>query len=49
MDGKYTLAQAMRFRLVGARKFLRYPEDKFPGTWMLGDATRLIFKHLPDN
>ena len=38
MEGKYSLAQAMRFRLVGGREFLRYPEEKFPGTWILGDS-----------
>lgn len=38
MDGKYTLPQAMRFRLVGAREFLRFPEEKFPGSWIFGDS-----------
>ena len=32
MSGKYTLPQAMRFRLVGAREFLRFPEKKYPGS-----------------
>lgn len=38
MNGKYSLSQAMRFRLVGAREFLRLPEDKFPGSWIFGDS-----------
>ncbi|PSO19519.1 MULTISPECIES: tRNA-guanine transglycosylase DpdA [Bradyrhizobium] len=38
MRGKYTLPQAMRFRLVGAREFLRFTEKKFPGTWVIGDS-----------
>src|SRR6266436_2866420 len=35
---KYSKHQAMRFRLVGAREFLRFPEEKFPGSWLLGDS-----------
>ena len=38
MNGKYSLSQAMRFRLVGAREFLRLPEEKFPGSWIFGDC-----------
>jgi hypothetical protein len=38
MNGKYTLAQAMRFRLVGAREFLRFSEEKFPNSWIIGDS-----------
>lgn len=38
MKGKYSLAQAMRFRLVGARTFLRYSEEKFPNSWVFGDC-----------
>jgi hypothetical protein len=38
MNGKYSLSQAMRFRLVGAREFLRLPEGKFPGSWIFGDC-----------
>jgi hypothetical protein len=48
MDGKYSLAQAMRFRLVGAREFLRYPEEKFPGTWMLGDSGAFSYRNLAE-
>jgi hypothetical protein len=35
--GKYSIAQSMRFRRVGAREFLRYPENKFPGSLVFGD------------
>ena len=36
MKGKYTLAQAMRFRLVGAREFLTIiRKTNFPASWML--------------
>jgi len=35
--GKYSISQSMRFRRVGARKFLRYPEKKFPGSIVFGD------------
>ncbi len=37
--GKYTEAQLMRFRREGARRFLRYPEERFPGSIMMGDFT----------
>jgi Queuine tRNA-ribosyltransferase len=47
-DGKYSLAQAMRFRLVGAREFLRYPEENFPGTWMLGDSGAFSYRDLAE-
>lgn len=38
MNGKYSLAQAMRFRLVGAREFLRFSEENYPGSWVFGDS-----------
>lgn len=38
MNGKYSLAQAMRFRLVGAREFLRFSEEKFANSLMIGDS-----------
>lgn len=47
-DGKYSLAQAMRFRLVGAREFLRYPETKYPGTWMLGDSGAFSYRDMAE-
>jgi hypothetical protein len=48
VGGKYTLAQAMRFRLVGAREFLRYPEEKYPGSWMLGDSGAFSYRNLAE-
>jgi len=48
IGGKYTTAQAMRFRLVGAREFLRYPEEQFPGTWMFGDSGAFSYRNLPE-
>jgi len=36
--GKYSLPQLMRFRRDGARRFLRYTEDKFPGSLIFGDC-----------
>jgi hypothetical protein len=38
ITGKYSQAQALRFRLVGAREFMRYPESKFPNSWVFGDC-----------
>jgi hypothetical protein len=35
--GKYSEAQAMRFRREGARAFLRFPVSKFPGSMIMGD------------
>lgn len=37
-SGKYTQAQAMRLSLVGAREFLRYPQEKYPNSWVFGDC-----------
>lgn len=36
--GKYSESQAMRFRRVGAREFLRFREQDFPGSLMFGDC-----------
>jgi hypothetical protein len=47
MNGKYSLSQAMRFRLVGAREFLRFPEDKFPGSWIFGDSGAFSYHDQP--
>src|SRR3954453_8751957 len=48
-DGKYSLSQAMRFRLVGAREFLRFPEAKFPGSLVIGDSGAYSYhtEHVP--
>jgi hypothetical protein len=48
VEGKYSLAQAMRFRLVGAREFLRYPEEKYPGSWMLGDSGAFSYRDFAE-
>ena len=36
--GKYSESQAMRFRRVGAREFLRFRECDYPGSLMFGDC-----------
>lgn len=48
MNGKYTEAQLMRFRREGARRFLRYPEDSFPGSIMLGDCGAFTYRNMPE-
>jgi hypothetical protein len=35
---RYTETQARRFRMVGAREFLRFQLEKFPGSLMFGDC-----------
>ena len=45
-NGKYTIAQAMRFRREGARKFLRYDEERFPGSMMMGDCGAFTYRNL---
>ena len=37
-NAKYTAAQALRLSFVGAREFMRYPEGKYPNSWVLGDC-----------
>jgi hypothetical protein len=46
--GKYTEAQLMRFRREGARSFLRYPEERFPGSMMMGDCGAFTYRALPE-
>lgn len=46
--GKYTEAQLMRFRREGARKFLRYPEERFPGSMMMGDCGAFTYRNRAD-
>lgn len=46
--GKYTEAQAMRFRREGARKFLRYPEERFPGSYVFGDCGAFQYRELSE-
>ena len=36
--GKYSEGQEMRFACEGARKFLRFEEEKYPNTVMWGDC-----------
>lgn len=44
-QGKYTLPQMMRFRREGARRFLRYGEDKFPGSLIFGDCGAFNYRN----
>ena len=46
--GKYTESQAMRFRRIGAREFLRFnrPEDK--DKWLFGDSGAFQYVNLPE-
>ncbi len=44
-QGKYTLAQMMRFRREGARRFLRYTEDKYPGSLLFGDCGAFTYRN----
>ena len=37
-SGKYSQSQAMRFGRVGAREFLRFRENDYPGSLMFGDC-----------
>lgn len=48
INGKYTEAQLMRFRREGARRFLRYPEDGFPGSIMLGDCGAFTYRNMAE-
>lgn len=43
-QGKYTLPQLMRFRRDGARKFIRYTEDKYPGSLLFGDCGAFTYR-----
>lgn len=44
-QGKYTLAQMMRFRREGARRFLRYTQDKYPGSLLFGDCGAFSYRN----
>jgi hypothetical protein len=46
--GKYSEAQLMRFRREGARRFLRYPLDRFPGSLLMGDCGAFTYRNLPE-
>jgi len=43
-NGKYTLPQVMRFRREGARRFLRYGDDKYPGSLLFGDCGSFTYR-----
>jgi len=44
--GKYSESQLMRFRREGARRFLRYPKDRFPGSMMMGDCGAFTYRNM---
>lgn len=46
--GKYSEAQMMRFRREGARRFLRYTEDRFPGSMLMGDCGAFTYRNLAE-
>ena len=46
--GKYTTAQSMRFRREGARKFLRYSDDHYPDSMMVGDCGAFTYRNMPE-
>ncbi|MBP0496265.1 tRNA-guanine transglycosylase DpdA [Roseomonas indoligenes] len=48
IPGKYSEAQLMRFRREGARRFLRYGEDRFPGSIMMGDCGAFTYRAMPE-
>ena len=45
-SGKYSESQAMRFRLVGAREFLRFKEEDYPGSVVFGDSGAFAYHKL---
>lgn len=46
--GKYTEAQGHRFRLHGARSFLRYSEADYPGSYVFGDCGAFQYHNLEE-
>lgn len=46
--GKYSDSEGMRFRREGARAFLRYHEDRFPGSVVLGDCGAFQYVNMPE-
>ncbi len=42
------LIHIMRFRREGARRFLRYTEERFPGSMMLGDCGAFTYRALAE-
>lgn len=46
VSGKYTDAQAMRFRRIGAREFLRFREADYPGSFVFGDCGAFTYHQM---
>lgn len=46
--GKYSEPQMMRFRREGARRFLRYSEEQFPGSMLMGDCGAFTYRNLAE-
>ncbi|MGK9235783.1 hypothetical protein KXS07_28980 [Inquilinus limosus] len=46
--GKYSEAQAMRFRREGARAFLRYPVSLYPDSMIMGDNGAFTYRDEPE-
>lgn len=45
-SGKYSESQAMRFRRVGAREFLRFREADYPGSYVFGDCGAFAYHQM---
>jgi hypothetical protein len=43
--GKYSEAQCIRFRREGARAFLRFPADRYPGSMIMGDCGAFSYRN----
>ena len=46
LTGKYSVSQAMRFRRVGVREFLRYRERDFPRSVVFGDSGAFAYHKM---
>jgi len=46
VSGKYSESQAMRFRRVGAREFLRFREADYPGSFVFGDCGAFTYHEM---
>jgi len=47
-SGRYTESQMMRFRRVGAREFLRFPEREYPGSVVFGDCGAFSYSNMEE-
>ncbi|MBI05805.1 MAG: hypothetical protein CMM54_02365 [Rhodospirillaceae bacterium] len=47
-SGKYSESQAMRFRRVGAREFLRYHEKDYPNSLVFGDCGAFTYHKMTE-